>query len=599
MEIYKKLRRHSSILLSKKTVVFIVNYQKQIFTEFSDNTKILSLKKYIQHNLNNKYIDILYNGHTVKNDWSLSDLCRDNQKFKRLFFTVVNKKEAKLIKDEEKKAQNYEKQIMEMKNNNYKLNNELLKLQKEDNDNKLKNKNSSEKCKNINQIYLKQEEEINKLTKELSQINESIDLIHKNLENSKYRAESYNRFEITSNNNFKKCNSIVYLETTYTIKGKNSNKSLINTKKQFSAIDLKKPRISGDNTTINTINNNTNNVSSNNSEIVITSSNKNNTNPTANTENNLPTKTDEENDQKNYIKDLIDKNKEIINKGYNPKFLEINFKSIDKDLSLENNPIIDSIKKWFTIFQFLGSNDQLLFSSTNKQYDLCILYYWIYYLNFKIKTIDDKFEIMKKEYEAIHDPSTFVLSRFAKTAFKMLNNANYSKVFENSIDYFKDEKNYFLSTYKLLFQITKIMETEDIINMDGEQFLNKMIEIMKTRNGKGGSLGNYVQDIISNNVDLTFENVLKVNELLKKYNIDKINTNEISKMDKTTGVISILIKDVIMFMGFYLDEKNKDEKLLLKNNLIIEFQNIIQLKENYKEIIDKIKKLISNKYIIS
>ena len=171
MEIYKKLRRHSSILLSKKTVVFIVNYQKQIFTEFSDNTKIISLKKYIQHNLNNKYIDILYNGHTVKNDWSLSDLCRNNQKFKRLFFTVVNKKEAKLVKDEEKKAQNYEKQIMEMKNNNYKLNNELLKLQKEDNDNKIKNKNSSEKCKNINQIYIKQEEEINKLTIELSQLN--------------------------------------------------------------------------------------------------------------------------------------------------------------------------------------------------------------------------------------------------------------------------------------------------------------------------------------------------------------------------------------------------------------------------------------------
>ena len=596
MEIYKKLRRHSSILLSKKTVVFIVNYQKQIFTEFSDNTKIISLKKYIQHNLNNKYIDILYNGHTVKNDWSLSDLCRNNQKFKRLFFTVVNKKEAKLVKDEEKKAQNYEKQIMEMKNNNYKLNNELLKLQKEDNDNKIKNKNSSEKCKNINQIYIKQEEEINKLTKELSQLNENIDVMSKNLENSKCMAESRSRFEITSKNNFKKANSIVYLETTYTIKGKNSEKNLMNTKKQFSAKNLKKPRISGDNTTITS---NTNNASSNNSEVVITSSNKNVTNPTANTDNNLPTKTDEENDQKNYIKDIIDKNKEIINKGYNPKFLEINFKSIDKDLSLENNPIIDSIKKWFTIFQFLDLNDQLLFSSTNKQNGLSILYYWIYYLNLKIKTIDDKFEIMKKEYAAIHDPSTFALSRFAKTAFKMLNNANYSKVFENSVDHFKDEKNNFLITYKLLFQITKILENEDIINMDDDQFLNKMIEIMKTRNGKGGPLGNYVQDIITKNVDLTFENVLKVNEILKKYNIDKINTNEISKMDKTTGVISIMIKDVILFMGFYLDEKNKDEKLLLKNELIIEFQNIILLKESYKENIDKIKNLISSKYTLS
>jgi hypothetical protein len=386
------------------------------------------------------------------------------------------------------------------------------------------------------------------------------------------------------------------LETTYTIKGKNADKSLMNTKKQISAMNLKKPRISGDNTTITS---NTNNASSNNSEVVITSSNKNNTNATANTDNNLPTKTDEENDQKNYIKDLIDKNKEIINKGYNPKFLEINFKSIDKELSLENNPFIDSIKKWFTIFKYLDLNDELLFSSTNKQNGLCILYYWIYYLNFKIKTIDEKFELLKKEYVAIHDPSTFALSRFAKTAFKMLNNANYSKVFENSVDFFKDEKNYFLSTYKLFFQIAKILEAEDIINMDGDQFLNKMIEIMRTRNGKGGPLGNYVQDIITKNIDLTFENILKVNELLKKYNIDKINNNEISKMDKTTGIISMIIKDVIIFMGFYLDEKNKDEKLMLKNNLIIEIQNIIQLKESYKETIDKIKKLISNKYTLS
>ena len=38
---------------------------------------------------------------------------------------------------------------------------------------------------------------------------------------------------------------------------------------------------------------------------------------------------------------------------------------------------------------------------------------------------------------------------------------------------------------------------------------------------------------------------------------------------------------------------------MLKNNLIIEIQNIIQLKESYKETIDKIKKLISNKYTLS
>ena len=371
MEIYKKLRRHSSILLSKKTVVFIVNYQKQIFTEFSDNTKIISLKKYIQHNLNNKYIDILYNGHTVKNDWSLSDLCRNNQKFKRLFFTVVNKKEAKLVKDEEMKAQNYEKKIMEMKNNNYKLNNELLKLQKEDNDNKLKNKNSSEKCKNINQIYIQQEEEINKLTKELSQINENIDAINKNLENSKCMAESHSRFEITSKNNFKKANSIVHLETTYTIKGKNSDKSLMNTKKQFSAMNLQKPRISGDNTNLNT---NTNNASSNNSEVVITTSNKNITHATANTDNNLPTKTDEENLQE-FI-NRVNANFDGVRPSYIPKeteedMLPFRYKEVEEDktpedyYSIEDYYFNNEIRKAIE----LGDDDSSSYSDFDERHD--------------------------------------------------------------------------------------------------------------------------------------------------------------------------------------------------------------------------------------
>ena len=581
MEIYKKIRRNSSLLLTKKTVVYIVNSQKQIFTEFSENTKIITLKKYIANYLNNKYIDILYNGHTVNNNLYINDLCRYNQKIKRLFFQVIDKKEAKLVKEEELKIKNYKNEINEINNNNFQLNNELLKLKKENSEKNLENKNSTEKCDNINKIYEKQEEEINELKKELSKINDNINEMNNfNMDNSKYLIEN-KELEIISKNKIKKSNSIVFLASTYTIAGKDSiSKNLSNNKKQLTANILKKQRFNSiETSTINT----NNNVSSNNSEVLIDSNNVLYTNGSAKKEENKKI-------------NIIEKDREKIKRGYNPKYIEFDFKLIDKDLSIDNNTIINSIKKWFTIFKYLDINEQLLFSIANKANGVCILYYWLYYLNNKIKLINNKEELISKEYSLINSNTSFTLPHFAKAAFKMLNNPTYTKNFEKPIDNYKDENNYLISTYKLLFQLTKILGDEDIINMEVDLFLNKMLENMKTKNGKGGPLGNYIQNIVTNQLDISYENVIKVNEILKKYNIDKMNTNEITKKDKTTGVISVIIKDILVFMGFFLDEKNKDEKTAQKYEIISEYKNNIILKEGYLENINKIKNIISNKY---
>ena len=580
MEIYKKIKRNSSLLLTKKTVVYIVNSQKQVFTEFSENTKIITIKKYIANYLNNKYIDLLYNGHTVNNNLYLNELCRYNQKIKRLFFQVIDKKEAKLLKEEELKIKNYKNEINEINNNNFQLNNELLKLKKENSEKNLENKNSTEKCDNINKIYEKQNEEINELKEELSKLNNNInEMKNFNMDNSKYLIEN-KEFEIISKNKIKKSNSIVFLASTYTISGNdNISKNLSNNKKQLTANILKKQRFNSiDNSTINS----NNNVSSNNSEVIDTN-NVTYTNSSAKKEENKKI-------------NIIEKDREKIKKGYNPKYIEFNFKLIDKDLSIDNNTIINTIKKWFTIFKYLDINEQLLFSMTNKVNGVCILYYWLYYLNNKIKLINNKEELISKEYSLINSTTSFTLPHFAKAAFKMLNNPMYTKNFEKPIDNYKDENNYLISTYKLLFQLTKMFGNEDIINMEVDSFLNKMLENMKTKNGKGGSLGNYIQNIITNQLDVSYENVIKVNEILKKYNIDKMNTNEITKMDKTTGVISVIIKDVLVFMGFFLDEKNKDEKTVQKYEIISEYKNNIILKEGYLENINKIKNIISNKY---
>ena len=580
MEIYKRFRRHSTLLMSKKTVIFLVNSQKQIFTEFTETTNILSLKKYIQHNLNNKNIDLLFNNQIISNNLNLNDLCRGNPNIRRLFFQVINKKEAKRIKEEEKKINKYEKEIKEIKTNNYNLNNKLIKLKKENTQKNLESQDIAEKCKNINEIYEKQEGEINKLKNELTKINDSINRINNIFNNNKtYLIESRNKFEIINNTKFKKSKSIIYLASTYTITGKNKNSTnIFNSQSHLTTNQSKRPKSNSvDISLINSINN----ISLNNSEIITDSNNY--TTASTKKENNL---------KSNKIDD-----KEMIKKGYNPKYFEINFNQIGKDLSLENNDIIiNNIRKWFTIFKYLDLNDQLLFSLIDKNNGLYALYYWICYLNNKIKKIEKRNEIIINEYSSINKSYIFVIPRFAKTAFKMLNNVIYSKAFEKPVNYFKDDKNYLISSYKIFFQLTKILENEDILNMEDDIFINKMIENMKTRNGKGGSLGDYIQNLISNQLDFSFDNFIKINEIMKKYNIDKINTNEVSKLDKTSGVISVLSKDILAYMGLYLEDKCKDENMIQKNDIIIEYKNNIQLKEKYSDNIFKIKNLISKTY---
>ena len=581
MEIYKRFRRNNTLLISKKTVIFIINSEKQIFTEFTETTSVSSLKKYIQHYLNNKYIDILFDNQVIHNNLNLNDLCRGNPNIRRLFFQVINQKDAKVIKEEVKRINKYKKEINEIKNNNFNLNSELIKLKKENTQKNLENQDIAEKCKNINEIYEKQEGEINELKNELIKINDNINQINNNFKNNKtYLIESRNKFEIVSNNKFKKSKSIIYLASTYTIAGRNNNSTnIFNTQSHLTTNQSKMAK--SNSVDYSTVNSN-NNITLTNSEIVTESNNY------------TTSSTKKENNLKNNI---IDKDKEIIKKGYNPKYLDINFKHIGEDLSIEKNDTVNNIKKWFTMFKYLDLNEQLLFSLIDKKNGLFILYYWIYFLNNKIKSIEKRIEIISKEYSAINKSYFFVISRFAKTAFKMLNNVIYSKAFEKPVNYFKDEKKYLISSYKILFQLTKIFENEDILNMEEDLFLDKMIENMKTRNGKGGSLGNYIQNLISNQLDFGFDNLIKIHEIMKKYNIDKINNNEITKLDKTSGVISVIVKDILIYMGLYLEEKCRDEKIIQKNDIFIEYKNNTKLKEEYLDNIQKIKNIISYKYI--
>ena len=223
LKAYKSFQRHNSIFIPKKKVVFMIEPGKFIFAEFYEASNIYSVKKYIEKFLDKRKFDLVYNGNILSNNLYIGDLCYDNPNLKRLFFKVKVGKN-KII-------ERYKKDINIIEENNRNLNNELNKLKQENDTKEYSNQITEEKYKNINNIYLKQKDEINELKQKLKQINEDINIItnkRKN-RNRNYSMENIGNFELkTYNNIFTKSDSIIY-----SIKGRNRySRNLANIKSQ-------------------------------------------------------------------------------------------------------------------------------------------------------------------------------------------------------------------------------------------------------------------------------------------------------------------------------------------------------------------------------
>ena len=164
-----------------------------------------------------KKVDLVYNGCILKDNLYLGDLCYNNPNIKRLFFRVIKNNTKKKIIEE------YKRDINNFEENNKQLNNELIKLKKESNKKEYSNKISEEKCKNINAIYLKNNNKINELKKELKQINNDINIMtfdeKNNRNDEQYSIEKNDNFEIKTYNYFlQKSDSIIY-----SINGRNNH----------------------------------------------------------------------------------------------------------------------------------------------------------------------------------------------------------------------------------------------------------------------------------------------------------------------------------------------------------------------------------------
>ena len=253
------------------------------------------------------------------------------------------------------------------------------------------------------------------------------------------------------------------------------------------------------------------------------------------------------------------------------------------------------LNQFFNVFKYLNEDDIINFSLSNRKYGKNYIYFLFNYIEYKIENIHFYQNKLKEKYNNYFNNIKFDFDNFTNNAFKILSSSNYKDVYlkNESFDFFKKNEN-LIEIYRIFFQFTKIFNNN--LTLPKETFISTFLREIKQNLNKI-NLGDYIKNLMSNKLDFSFDNILNVYKILNKYQINKINTVQISKNCKTTGIISFLIQNLLNFSGLILNEKNKNEDFLNKNKIFykfIEYENKII---NYEKVYVKLNNNIHKFYI--
>ena len=453
-------------VFQRKKVIFNIGKGKNITTQFNLNTTILYLKIYIRDRINlSSNFDLFYNSHPIKiNSLPLYKFFKDlNQK--SIKFTIKKKK------NPEKKTniKLYEKEYLTVKETNNKLMNNIKTYKNNINNAIVKENKNIQKYNSLENLLLKQNEEINKLKKEIDEAN-----------NRYFKLKQKKLKYIKSNNSFSiisklpkvpKCLSMESFNTMYLNNSKNGN-TFYNTNNTNTNLNIAKERNSfdliKDLSSINDTNNNIyvnenslinsefpsnpdtirlnkdinyndsnekfkekNKISRNektkNKNIIYLSNNnpENNTNNTNNSEVKYQFKMKEYNvnhlrqifEAKNKKSEnneivILERTKEIkeedkIDYDEILRLFKLN-NDIDENLvqSIDNISDKNKINKCFiSIFKYLNNTDIYSFSLINKSSGICSFYFFLNYYKQKITYLNSHYSSLKIRYKRLF--STF------------------------------------------------------------------------------------------------------------------------------------------------------------------------------------------------
>ena len=234
------MHQNASIFQRKK-VIFNYGNGKCITNEFNLNTTILYIKIYIRDRLNISNFDLLYNSHLIKS----------NSIPLYKYFNDLNKKSIKLTIRQRENIDNrininlYEKEYAKMKTTNIKLMNNIKTYKNNINQVTQKENKNIKRYKSLENLLIQQNEEINRLKKEINDANNRYIKLKQNKLKLDY-IESNNNFSIIpSNLKLPKCLSMESFNAMYLNNSKSNNtyyRTQNNTNNNINNINIQKDR---------------------------------------------------------------------------------------------------------------------------------------------------------------------------------------------------------------------------------------------------------------------------------------------------------------------------------------------------------------------
>ena len=579
-------------VFQRKKVIFNIGKGKNIISEFNFNTTILYLKIFIRDRLNLSSFDLLFNSIPIKS----------NSLPLYKFFTDLNKKSIKFVVKKKKNSGKilniklYQEEYLTVKEKNKKLMNNIKTYKNNINKSITKENKNVQRYKSLENLLLRQNEEINKLKKEIDEANNR----YIKLKQKKLRLkfiESNNNFSIISNSipKMPKCLSVESFNTMYLNNSKNTNtyynyntqyntnnNIYINTIKEKSSLELMKDLSSIDNNSkINYNYNETNNLNINlniNDNSLYNSESNPNTNRLNHELNNIF----KENEKLSRNENI--KKKELIQpKNYNSenKNVVIKYRYMMKEYN------VNELKQVFENRNKSGNNinnkNEIEISEPKEEKEEDKINF--YEMLDKYQLNNDVNEKIKLNVNNIIDSNNNKINKCFISIFKYLNSKEiYSfsltnkstgvcslyfllNVLLNKINYLNSNYSSLKSQYEELFSEINKSETKS--------------HIILSHNSKSGlrilNSPHYLS-IFNNPIEYFTKNKIYmfIYKMLFQFMIEKINT------DNDNDFISSMLEEI----------KNKTEKKksirdfiynIIDKNLDLSFDNILQCKKIMKQ----------------
>ena len=212
------------------------------------------------------------------------------------------------------------------------------------------------------------------------------------------------------------------------------------------------------------------------------------------------------------------------------------------------------------IFNYCDINDRFNIIESNKKLFIYNHYNYLQSLINKLNyNFNDEIKKLKEKYneEIENDYPEFSLSKSVIKAIELLNNEIYCNVFYREELSGKHLK--IIIVYRILCQLLK---KEDLINIkDNKEFWKKICVWLINEGNKG--LGNYLKKI-SKEFNFDDENIYKIEKMIKNYK-SNFNPYYYSNICDTTGLIVFLLKDVLEYLGVFINDKKTPVKRRLNN----------------------------------